>query len=82
MLDRAKLLTLKIDERICFPCALVAMTIIGSLSEAVAQPYYYPPALIHRQAASLFSAEPFVKPGMSPLMARFGRPEMRKSATS
>ena len=29
--------------RICFPCALVAMTIIGSLSEAVAQPYDYPP---------------------------------------
>jgi lipoprotein-anchoring transpeptidase ErfK/SrfK len=29
--------------RICFPCALVAMTIVGSLSDAVAQPYYYPP---------------------------------------
>ena len=29
--------------RICFRCALVAMTIVGSLSDAVAQPYYYPP---------------------------------------
>ena len=29
--------------RICFRCALVAVTVVGSLGEAVAQPYYYPP---------------------------------------
>jgi lipoprotein-anchoring transpeptidase ErfK/SrfK len=28
--------------RICFGCALVAATIVGSLGQAVAQPYYYP----------------------------------------
>jgi len=28
--------------RICFGCALVAATILGSLGQAVAQPYYYP----------------------------------------
>jgi lipoprotein-anchoring transpeptidase ErfK/SrfK len=28
---------------ICFTFALIAMVIVGSLSEAVAQPYYYPP---------------------------------------
>jgi lipoprotein-anchoring transpeptidase ErfK/SrfK len=29
--------------RICFRCALLAVTVVGSLGEAVAQPYYHPP---------------------------------------
>ena len=29
--------------RICYPCALIAIVIGGSLSDAVAQPYSYPP---------------------------------------
>ena len=29
--------------RVCVPCAVVAVAVVGSLGEAVAQPYYYPP---------------------------------------